>query len=725
MSLLPLVVPLFLSQFPQDDAPDGSAMVSPPISSEADGGLVPVSDADAGLVAGRFTTVVTNTRRVAGERPVDATGSRFDVDRDVLGASLSSVDRAQLLERGIMDTTGALQLVPGVTPVFEYGGFQFMTIRGFEEYTVLDDFRRDDRNTFVTSAPLSGLWDVERIEVLRGPTSASTGYSSIGGVVNIIRKRPNRVNSMNFTTQAGSPEQYRAYGSVNQAFLDRLFVRADVGTEYRRDLRQATTRRTGGSVTTDFAITRNHHLGLRLSGHFDEYNTDTGLPTVSGRVPEGLPLTRRFNTPQDQMTYSKVSLDLDYEGKLTSWLQVVDRFRIATDDYRYLSTEVLSIPPEGGRVDREYFFLERHWKPLFNQLEMSANLDVGRFNSRTLVGYELSFMNSNHPRSAVFNQPIVPVPFEATGADPQPAITVRRDAEDTMTQVAHGAYLQERLSIPFGLIVDGSLRLDSWERVRRRDIIDPASQTVAMAGTASVFRTVAVTGRGSLIFKPVSASSTYFSVGNGYRPNEILNAANQGFAPQQALQFELGQSVMVSDVLEAHVSAFHIQKSNVVVAVGQDRFDQAGGIRSFGFDVELNTRVGRWLTGSASYAFTDARFTSFTTSSGDDLTGKRPRIVSPHSGSFFVTVLPLERLRLSLGGRWQGEAFGDNANTTPLPAYVLLETAASYRLKSGFSLGLTVRNLLDTRRYFTSSINGSQVTPGPGREFLFTLGFDA
>lgn len=86
-----------------------------------------------------------------------------------------------MVERGILDTTGALQLIPGVTPVFEYGGFQFMTIRGFEEYTVLDDFRRDDRNTFVTSAPLSGLWDVERIEVLRGPTSASTGYSSIGG----------------------------------------------------------------------------------------------------------------------------------------------------------------------------------------------------------------------------------------------------------------------------------------------------------------------------------------------------------------------------------------------------------------------------------------------------------------------------------------------------------------------------------------------------------------
>jgi len=722
MSLL-LVVPLFVAQLPTDGVMDaGAPSIEQVSASTVDGEAEP---SDAGVVLGRFTTTVVNTRRAAGERPVGATGSRFDVERDVLGASLSSVDQAQLVERGIMDTTGALQLIPGVTPVFEYGGFQFMTIRGFEEYTVLDDFRRDDRNTFVTSAPLSGLWDVERIEVLRGPTSASTGYSSVGGVVNIIRKRPSRVNSVSVTTQGGAPEQYRAYASVNQAFSDRLLVRADVGTEYRRDLRQAMTRRTGGSVTADFAITRNHHVGARVSGHSDEYTTDTGLPTVGGQVPSGLSLTRRFNSPQDRMAYSKLSLDLDYEGKLTPWLQVVDRFRIATDDYRYLSTEVLTIPPEGGRVDREYFFLERHWKPLFNQLELSANLDVGPFNSRTLVGYELSLMNSTHPRSAVFNQPIVPLPLEDTGVDPQPAILVRRDAEDTMTQVAHGTYLQERITMPFGFIVDGSLRVDSWERVRRRDVIDPASQTVTTPGTPRVFRTAAVTGRGSLIFKPVSASSTYFTVGNGYRPNEILNAANQGFAPQQALQFELGQSVSVSDAFTAHLSGFHIQKSNVVVALGQDRFDQAGGIRSLGFDVELNARVGRWLVGTASYAFTDARFTSFTTSSGANLTGKRPRIVAPHSGSFFLSALPLDRLRLSLGGRWQGEAFGDNANTTPLPAYMLLETAASYRLQSGLNLGLTVRNLLDTRRYFTSSINDSQVTPGPGREFLFTLGFDA
>lgn len=542
--------------------------------------------------------------------------------------------------------------------------------------------------------------------------------------MNLVRKRPSRVNSASALVQAGTPEQYRAYASVNQAFFDRFLVRADVGTEYRRDLRQATTRRTGGSVTADFAITRNHHVGARLSGHFDEYTTDTGLPTVNGTVPDGLSLTRRFNSPQDQMAYSKVSLDLDYDGKVTSWLQVVDRFRIATDDYRYLSTEVLTVPPEGGRVDREYFFLERRWRPLFNQLEGSVNVDLGPVSSRTLVGYELSLMNSTHPRSAVFNQPIVPLPFEAGAADPQPAITVRRDAEDTMTQVAHGAYLQERLTMPLGFIVDGSVRVDSWERVRRRDVIDPATQTVIMPGTPNVFRTVAVTGRGSLIYKPIAASSTYFTVGNGYRPNEILNAANQGFAPQQALQFELGQSVTLGEAFVAHVSAFHIQKSKVVVPLGQDRFDQAGGIRSLGFDVELSARLSRWFTGTAAYAFTDARFTSFTTSSGVDLTGKRPRIVSPHTGSFFLTALPVERLRVSLGGRWQGEAFGDNANTTPLPAYFLLEAAATWRFTTGVTVGVTGRNLLDTRRYFTSSINGSQVTPGPGREFLFSLGFD-
>jgi iron complex outermembrane receptor protein len=714
------------------------------ISADADAGAVEVLGlADAGAAPSEGTTsevgpdesrvaekpmgtTVRSTRRVAGERPVGATGSRFDVERDVLGASLTSIDTQQLIERGLMDTTGALQLVPGVTPVFEYGGFQFMTIRGFEEYTVLDDFRRDDRNTFVTSAPLSGLWDVERIEVLRGPSSASTGYSAIGGVINIIRKRPSRINGVTATVQGGTPEQYRAYVSANQGFLEkRLLFRVDVGTEYRRDLRQATTRRTGGSLTADVALSASQHLGIRLSGSFDEYNTDTGVPTVSGQVPAEVSLDRRFNTPQDGMTYSKASLDLDYEGRFAPGLQLVDRFRVALDDYRYLSTEGLTVPPEGGRVDREYFFLERHWRPLFNQIELSANVDLGRFNTRSLIGYELSLMDSTHPRSAVFKQPVASVPLGGLpGSDPQPAIEVLRDAEDTMTQVAHGFYAQERVTTPIGLIVDASVRVDRWQRTRRRDTIDPVSQIVTMPGTPSVFRTLAVTGRGSLIYKPVAASSTYFTVGNGYRPNEILNATNQGFAPQQALQFELGQSLTIKQLLTAHISGFWIQKSNVVVSLGEDRFDQAGGIRSLGFDVELNARFGRWLSGTATYAFTHAQFTSYVTQSGVDLSGKRPRIVAPHSGSFFLSSAPLERLKVSVGGRWQGEAFGDNANTTPLPAYFLLEAGTSYRFEGGLTLGATARNLLGTRQYFTSSINGNQLTPGPGREVLFTLQFE-
>ncbi len=664
--------------------------------------------------------------RVPGERAIGSTASKFEVSRDRLGASLSSISADTMRERGLFDINSSLQLVPGVTPIWEYGGFQFMTIRGFEEFTVLDDFRRDDRNTFVASAPLSGLWDVERIEVLRGPASASYGYSSIGGVVNIVRKRPSATNSNSFFAQFGGPEQNRLQSGVNRSYFDRqLLMRIDAGSEYRSDYRGSTTRRTGGSLALSLFPGERNSFGLRLAASSDGYNTDTGLPTVNGRVPENMSLGRRFNTPQDGMRYTRIALDLDYEGRLKSWLKAVDRFRVALDDYTYLSTEGLSVSTDGAQVNREYFFLERHWKPLFNQAELIATHALGGgVTNNALVGIETSLMDSNHPRSKVWAIPVQPVPVAGGNiADPQPAIDIRRDAEDRMSQVAHGVYLQDRLTFPSGFEIDLSGRFDAWERTRRRDTWDPSTESVLETGPSKKYETTAITAKGALIYKPNATSSTYLTVANAFRPNEIITADNRQFDPQRGVQAELGQSITLGDLGSMHASAFAIQKSNIVIPLGQEKYDQAAGLLSTGADVQLDLSMGRWMSGTVGYAYTDARFTQYTTETGVNLSGKRPRISAPHSGSFWLSSNPFGGLKVSLGGRGQGDAYADNGNTVLMPGYLTFDAAASWR-RGDLSLGATVRNIADQRRYFTSSINGSQLTPGPGREALVNLQVD-
>jgi iron complex outermembrane receptor protein len=704
-------------------APSTPGAAAPPTAGDPSSPLPRAKPADANDAE---DVTARAPARSPGDRGVGATASKFDVTRDQLGASLAVVGAAVMRERGLFDVNSALQLVPGVTPVFEYGGFQFMTIRGFEEYTVLDDFRRDDRNTFVTSAPLSGLWDVDRIEVLRGPAAATYGYSSIGGVINIVRKRPTAGESSTMFAQFGSPEQQRLHLGLNRTFLeDSVRARVDAGTEYRIDARGATARRTGGSVSLALFPGARHSVGVRLAASRDHYNTDAGLPTVNGAVPEGVTLDRRFNTPQDGMTYTRASVDVDYIGRLAEGLELIDRMRYAHDDYRYFSTEVLSVASDNANVNREYFFLDRRWRPLFNQLELSSkhtfSSDVA---NHALVGYELSLMSSTHPRSRVWAIPVQPVPLRGGNrADPQPAVDFARDAEDDMSQVSNALYAQDRLTLPWGFAVDLSGRFDAWERTRRRDKWDPATQQLIERGQPSVFETKALTGRAALVFKPNEVSSTYVSAANAFRPNDVITADNRRFDPQRGVQFEIGQSLTLGRQAALHASAYLIRKTNVVVPLGQDLFNQAAGIASRGGDVQLDLNFARWLVGTVAYAYTDATFTNYRTESGADLSGNRPRVVANHSGSFWLTTSPLTELKVSLGARGQGDAFADNANTVKMPAFVTFDAASSWRV-GDVSIGATVRNLTDRRRYFTSTINGTQLTPGPGRELLVNLQLD-
>ena len=86
------------------------------------------------------------------------------------------------------DLGDAAKNLTGVRPINRYGGFQTFRIRGFNNFVLLVDGVRDERHNISTSAPSTNLSNVERIEVLKGPSSVLYGHSALGGIINIVRK---------------------------------------------------------------------------------------------------------------------------------------------------------------------------------------------------------------------------------------------------------------------------------------------------------------------------------------------------------------------------------------------------------------------------------------------------------------------------------------------------------------------------------------------------------
>ncbi|MCG8418726.1 MAG: TonB-dependent receptor plug domain-containing protein, partial [Proteobacteria bacterium] len=328
------------------------------------------------------------------------TGSKLSVPLESLPATVTIVDAGELRERGVDDLDSALEWVAGVNPVFRYGGFQYMTVRGFSDFLVLNDGVRDDRHTFVSSAPQSNLVDTDRIEVLKGPGSVLYGYGAIGGAVNLLRKQPQAVPGYEFGVALGVPETRRStLGVTGPVWQKDLRYRIDLGQSFSRDFRGTGTERNAGTLTLQWLPTSRHRLTLRASVHRDRYDTDAGIPTVHGTIPAGVSLDTRYNTPQDRMLYANSDVSLDYRLRITDQVELRERLFVARNDYDYFSTEFLQVSEDGDRVERGFFFFDRHWRPVINQLELYAETSAVA-PARWLAGYELAGMWGHSDRSA-------------------------------------------------------------------------------------------------------------------------------------------------------------------------------------------------------------------------------------------------------------------------------------------------------------------------------------
>ncbi|MBC7173232.1 MAG: TonB-dependent receptor plug domain-containing protein, partial [Polyangiaceae bacterium] len=380
-------------------------------------------------------------------------GDRVGADPMEVPASVAVIDRERLETEAITDFRSALERVPGVMPIFEYGGFQFLTVRGFSDFLVLHDGHRDDRSTIAMSAPQGGLYDVERIEVLRGPSSVLYGYGALGGVIDIVYRAPEAEAAYAGTLGIGSQGERRLrVGATGPTFHRSLLYRVDAGHSTRSDFRGLETRQDGVSVTLDYLPTPAHRLRVRAAVVDDAYSTDAGIPTLNGRIPDGVDRGTRYNTPQDFMRYRRYDVSVDYGYRIREHLELRNRFAFSRDSYEYLSTETLAVAANGNDVERGFFYLDRRWYPWSEQVELHAEVG-GRVRQQIAVGYELGLLFSRHPRSDVFDTPVAPVALRNPGPDPQPEVPIAIVAKDTRDQRTHSLYAHDHVTLPGGVIL--------------------------------------------------------------------------------------------------------------------------------------------------------------------------------------------------------------------------------------------------------------------------------
>ncbi len=628
---------------------------------------------------------------------------------------------AELIEdQGARDITDLYRNISGVT-FFSYAG---VTFRGFRQDEAYFDGVRG--NPFIGFA-VPQLFNIERVEVLKGPAGMLYGPGSPGGMINYVSKTPSNVFAGEVKGVIGDYDRVGVSGEVTGPVdrAGRITARAGVFYEERDSFRvNAGSRNLIGDLGVGIALTNRTDLTLQASVY------DQTLP---GNRLRGVPvdmdgnfltdITWNHNEPTDFATLEAQV----YQARLAS--QVADNVRFdATARYSESSERQNYHEPRGvidtdrdGRLDA----VRRQFRDQYrdaDSLSLAANLvaDVRAvgLNHRILFGADwaredLLFKSRTAaqanlggpvPNLSLFN----PV-YGLTGAANYNLDALPLSRSDDRS-IRGGVYLQDQVRFGERLIALAGVRWDRFQDENRISGVD--------------FEDSQATYRLGLIFKPRQDVSTYLSWSDTFEPQAAgsQNAEVGGpFAPVTGAQVEAGvKTALHGGRVQVNAAVYRTVRENILQADqslppinGRDQLRPIGEVTSEGFEMDVSTDLtANWVL-TANYGYNDTRITG--TAPGQSITnavGDRFVNAPRHQAGFWTRYqVPKLRTAFAFGGEYVAERVG--FNNERVKPYTVFDASITTTLDVA-KVRLRVDNLFD-KTYAASGFGLQGSFPGEPR----------
>lgn len=646
---------------------------------------------------------------------VDVSLTKSDVPLRDQPMNVSVVTGEYLRTFAVNDLVDALAIVPNVSTYQQYGVYEHYVYRGFTNDAQMVDGVRNEGNRV-----RSQLSNVERIEVLKGPSAVLSGNEAIGSAVNIVLKKPSFRPGYESSITAGSFDTLRlTAGATGRLGHDALLYRFDVGMDKSENFRHDPWTRVNVTPTLSWQMSRNDRVEVRYSMHRNDVSGDSGIPivTVDG-VPQlaDVPRDRRFNTPQD------FALSYDHNVRVAYTRPFGDRFGFRNVyaprffDDEYWVAESMSVAAGTTDVSRTFLYFKHERRPWTNLAELNGSVTLG-VPHNLLVGWDFQDYHSRTTRSENANITTAPIDLYNPVETHQTWTDFSVSRYDHFQNYTNGFYVQDHLELGSRVKAVVMFRGDYTDRTTHNN---PVADGIETPGTVTETSTSRNTARYGLVYQPLDQLDVYGQFATSFKPNNNLQPDGTELKPETGAQWEVGQRFrFLDDHMYLNAAAFRIERRNVALSLPGGWFDQAGQIRSQGLELELN---GGWsnLSFTIGYGFSDAKYVDYVTTSRSgvqtDLSGKTrpraPRNTFSYQGAYTMR----NGLTLAVSGRTLGDQFLTDANTSHFESYSLLNAAASYRL-GRVVYSLSVNNLADTR-YLASTRGNSLWYPGAPRAVM-------
>jgi iron complex outermembrane receptor protein len=681
--------------------------------------------------------LVTGDKEKLFSLPLDAapaTGSRLGLNNRDLPASVSVITQEVMQLRGFRTAVEAVEGAVGMTGGTQFGSIPGFATRGFtgNSVTIMRDGIR--QNTASQSSRTVDSFNLDRVEVLKGPSSLLFGEGAIGGAVNYISKSPDRI---------ARGEAFASYGAWNNVRLglgyggpmvkDKLFFRADVShTERDGYVERNHQRYTGFSGALGWDVAPALKLTLYTTYLEDWNESYYGNPVIYDAVDRYDATTGTFTrlvaravTATDRLVNARVDsaarrtnyniLDnyaetensfhrLRAEWTPTADWTIANETYVATQVLRWRNLESNLWNPVTQLVDRSSFVhIYRDDVLTGNRLDFTRKGEVfGRAN-RFLVG---GFIEHNDltrggtPAGYATTLSSVSLLNPNVGVGPGDGSRFQKTSNVFIDTAA--LYVENALDLTTALKFVVGLRHDFIE-IERRTLITPTN------ATASTFNKdySPTTGRAGLVWSATKAVNLYASYSRAAEPVTqlvSLTTTQNDFALQTGRQFEVGaKGSLAEGKVDFTVALYDIEKNNILSSTldpitGLRISQQIGAQVSQGTEIAVAYLPTRDWRFEANVAWTwTAEFKDFQENLGTGVIsrdGNTPSNVPEVVASAYVSKTFAKHWRIGGGPRYVGERAANNANLIWTPAYTTIDASLSYD-QGNWSATLRGRNLLN------------------------------
>ncbi len=636
--------------------------------------------------------------------------------------AITVVNRELLDAQQAVKLDDALKNVAGVIAGGYYDGWDYYRIRGFDASfnTYIDGLRGGN-------GMMEETWGLESVEVLKGPSSALYGQSVLGGLVNIVTRKPVPLDFAHVQFTAGSynfadpavdlgatlNSSHTLYGR-----LAALYHSADTFVDYtyrhRYYLAPSLTWRPSPATT------------LTLIGRVQRDNGRQAMPlpaigTVLPNVNGMIPISRydgELEANANKMSQANQQFGYQFVQSLSEHFSVHQDARFA---WYQQDWNRIYYPSYLGSDQRTLYRYPLDWHGPWQAHEVDTHVEgSGSFwgmEHAALLGFD--FYRS--PSSALgysidFSDPSQYEPLDlfapVYGANPVRSLSLYTQSQ-TVTQYA-GLYLQDHIRLPHNLTMTGGGRLDFAK--------NESKGSPNQNGTG-------LTPRLGVTWQAIPSTMVYASFSKSYLPQSGLvydgSASGAYLAPERGQQWEAGtKSALWRGRVSTTLAVFQLNRKNVATSdPSHPNFDLlTGEQRSRGLELEatLHPLTGWNLT--TAYTYVNAEVLHDTS-----LAAGTPTINSPKNLFNLWTTYEVHRgaargLGFGIGGRRYTDQSGDLADSFQLPGYGLVDASMTYR-RGRSHWQINANNLGDTR-YASGSYNNVYVKPGEPRTLRGTVSWN-